>query len=569
MILKKFFIVISLVLISLFTFNTNVSAATDKVAYVTTSIGEDGQRQMLVNYHAYEEGTVVEYTVLSDTSYANKVTVTPTSYSWSYKSPSYSAFRDGFVCKATLDDLTPDTEYRYRIRTASGATSNEYFFKTAPERGTFTFAFLTDSQAVPTQYNIFNTLVGKAKELRPDTAFVFHTGDVTDRGGQPEQWNGFYNQATNLSLMPIASTPGNHEYYLTNKADYISAEVYNQFFNNPQNGPESTLNSSYYFTYGNALFVMLDTIKTSNVNDLKDWFVDVVSNNMRRVIIVGMHIGPFTGGGSYGSSGRSVFNTWAPIFDKFNVDLVLSGHEHNFAPSKAIYQGEVAEKGYGTNYIVGPASGTKTGGFNRDFIFSNNKPLSEFFLNDEVGTVNLNFSRAGILIRVGANDTKLEVFNAEGILYEYSIPTRRPNSFFEIEKDKFMKKIKVEHDEEEGTAKIVWGEDAYGNVKTVKITNGPAVTETFISTPLFVERSIGKVYDGNVYRIQVEVTFTDDTVEEKELVLNLSGEDIEDPEKPEKPKPQPAGCQMGSGVASIIGLVTGLAGVVFVLKRKR
>ena len=47
----------------------------------------------------------------------------------------------------------------------------------------------------------------------------------------------------------------------------------------------------------------------------------------------------------------------------------------------------------------------------------------------------------------------------------------------------------------EGTAKIVWGEDAYGNVKTVKITNGPAVTETFISTPLFVERSIGKVYD--------------------------------------------------------------------------
>ena len=97
-----------------------------------------------------------------------------------------------------------------------------------------------------------------------------------------------------------------------------------------------------------------------------------------------------------------------------------------------------------------------------------------------------------------------------------------------------MKKIKVEHDEEEGTAKIVWGEDAYGNVKTVKITNGPAVTETFISTPLFVERSIGKVYDGNVYRIQVEVTFTDGTVEEK-LVLNLSGEDIEDPEKPEKP----------------------------------
>ena len=81
--------------------------------------------------------------------------------------------------------------------------------------------------------------------------------------------------------MPIASTPGNHEYYLTDEAVNISAEVYNQFFNIPLIGPESTLNSSFYFTYGNALLVMLDTILPSTVNDLNDWFVDVVSNNMR------------------------------------------------------------------------------------------------------------------------------------------------------------------------------------------------------------------------------------------------------------------------------------------------
>ena len=80
----------------------------------------------------------------------------------------------------------------------------------------------------------------------------------------------------------------------------------------------------------------------------------------------------------------------------------------------------------------------------------------------------------------------------------------------------------------------LFGQDAYGNVKTVKLLMVRLLLK-LSSTPLFVERSIGKVYDGNVYRIQVKVTFTDDTVEEKELVLNLSGEDIEDPEKPEKP----------------------------------
>lgn len=550
--------------ISLFTltFNTTVSAATSQVKYVTTSIGQDSSTEMLVNYHAWVEGTVVEYTVKTDTSYSSKKTVTPATSTWSRPAGDYAEFGERTVCKASLSNLTPDTEYRYRVKTPSGATSDEYFFRTSKGSGPVTFAFLTDSQAGVNDYTIFNSLVAKAQDIKKDTAFIFHTGDITDRGGNPEQWEGFYSKSTNLSMMPIASTPGNHEYYLTSKSGYDTAEVYNQFFNNPQNGQESRLNSSYYFTYNNVLFVLLDTVKTESLAEQKEWFRQVVSDNMHRVIIVGMHIGPFTGGGAYSTSGQSVFNAWSPLFDEFNVDLVLSGHEHNFAPSKTIYKKALAPEGFGTNYVVGPASGTKTGGFNRNFTFTNGLTLDDLFLNEEVGTTTLNIGRAGLVITAGGNQTELILFNQSGQVFTYKIPVKRPSSIAEIDKDDFMDEIEIVHDEELGKAKVVWGEEAYGNVKTIKITNASVVTETFIATPLLVEHSLGLVYEGNVYNIKVEVTFTDDTVEERDLVLNLSDE-------PDEPNPKPAGCQMSSAFTLFFGIVSGLAGVVFVLKRKQ
>lgn len=564
--MKKFLIVISLIFISLLTFNTTVSAATTQVKYVTTSIGQDASTEMLINYHAWVEGTVVEYTVKSDTNYANKKTATPTYSEWSRPAGDYSAFGARYVCKVNLSNLTPDTEYRYRVKTPSGAYSDEYYFKTASGYGPVTFAFLTDSQAGVNDYGIFNTLIAKSRDIKRDTAFILHTGDVTDRGGNPEQWEGFYSKSTNLSLMPIASTPGNHEYYLTSSGDYVSAEVYNQFFNNPQNGPEIRKNSSYYFTYNNVLFVMIDSVKSDSYAEQKAWFREVVSNNMRRAIIVGMHIGPFTGGGAYASSGQNVFNQWSALFDEFNVDLVLSGHEHNFAPSKTIYKRDLAPEGFGTNYVVGPASGTKTGGFNKNFVFTNGLTLGELFLNEQVGTTAMNFTRSGIVITAGGNETELVVYNQNGQQFTYRIPVKRPSLIQDISKKDFMKTIKIEHDEEVGRAKVVWSEDAYGNVKTVKVTNGIYFDEVFISVPKLVEQDLGPVYEGNVYNVTVEVTFNDGSVEEKQLVLNLSGEEPVDPNP--KPNPTPVGCQMGSTATIIFGLVSGLAGVVFVLRRK-
>jgi predicted MPP superfamily phosphohydrolase len=569
--LKKNFLIISLLLIVALVPGIKVNAATTDVMYVTTSIGEDASREMLINYHAKVDGTLVEYTVATDSGYANKQTVTPASTNWSYSNNTgLKPFEARFVCKASLTNLNPDTGYRYRIKTPGNAYSNEYFFKTALGRGTSTFLFITDSQATVNEYVSYNTLIAKAKELRPDTSFIVHTGDITDRAGNPDQWNGFYNNGTNLTTMPIASTTGNHEYYTTDSGSYNNPDIYNQFFNNPQNGPESRKNSSYYFTYNNILFVMLDTVSNDTITEQQNWFKEVVSSHMNRIIIVGMHIGAFTGGGItvYADGSKNIYRQWAPIFETFNVDLVLSGHEHNYAPSKMLYQGKVSTNGLGTSYLVGPASGTKTGGYNIDYAFTSTLTLGEAFADDQIGNPMLNLNRAGVIVKAGGNETEVSLFNEYGIAHTYKIAARRPSSVYEVGKDEFMDSFEIVHDEANNNAKLAWGDGAYGNVKTIKVTNGTVVNTLYISSPLFTEQNLGQVFEGNVYPVNVEVVFNDDTTKTKDLELDLSGEDLPpDDDDPTTPA-QPVSCNYGTNIVTIFGLLSSLAAFAFVLKKR-
>lgn len=103
------------------------------------------------------------------------------------------------------------------------------------------------------------------------------TGDQVDRGGYEQQWIDYYNYVPSLGNFLQATIPGNHEYYFSSNGSYISNEIYNQFYNNPTNGPIDRLGSSYYFVWDQILFIMLDTVKTDyNVAQQQEWFRNVV-----------------------------------------------------------------------------------------------------------------------------------------------------------------------------------------------------------------------------------------------------------------------------------------------------
>jgi 3',5'-cyclic AMP phosphodiesterase CpdA len=57
-------------------------------------------------------------------------------------------------------------------------------------------------------------------------------------------------------------------------------------------------------------------------------------------VIVGMHRSFY--GSTYASDSVAVRATWQKIFDRYGVDLVLSGHDHIYARSHSIYNDAIS-----------------------------------------------------------------------------------------------------------------------------------------------------------------------------------------------------------------------------------
>ena len=69
------------------------------------------------------------------------------------------------------------------------------------------------------------------------------------------------------------------------------------------------------------------------------------------------HRSPY-GGRCYADAG--IFRSeWAPVFDELGIDLILTGHDHNYVRTYPLKGGKVVEEGKGTVYMVGNTGGVK------------------------------------------------------------------------------------------------------------------------------------------------------------------------------------------------------------------
>ncbi|WP_373035463.1 purple acid phosphatase family protein [Sulfurimonas sp.] len=101
----------------------------------------------------------------------------------------------------------------------------------------------------------------------------------------------------------------------------------------------------YSIDNGNLHLVMLDSeiIRVDANSDMVTWLKKDLHANKKPWVIVVLHTPPYTDGGhnsdsDYDSVGKmkKVRENLVPIFDKYGVDLVLSGHSHDYERSKLI-----------------------------------------------------------------------------------------------------------------------------------------------------------------------------------------------------------------------------------------
>lgn len=524
-------IIVLLMLVIGFSFTLSVNAATRDVYNVVTCPGENMATQMQINWQSSTEFTdlKVEYTVATDTNYNNSVTVDGVYRSFSRQDGDpKNALYNGFdtprhIWNVKLDNLTPKTEYIYRITDGSTNYTNNYAFETGSLNDEeFSFLFMTDPQYYNETGASKFSFMTETHLQEDDIKFTFITGDISDKGGDSDYWDMFYTKSA-LKKTVFATTVGNHEYY---DKGVVTTDnlIYNQYFYNPQNGPEHVKGSSYWFIYNQALFIMLDSEEKNNLAEQQAWFRDVCNNTQCSYIIVGTHKSSYAGA-QYAEDGKYFIAKWGSIFDECQVDLVLSGHDHMYARTKSIYADEVTEEDYkGTTYILGGSAGIKYYPKKDD-------------TNLEKWDCYFDTKTCCILITLGENlkIKTYEIGSVNGTDYERGklldscvLQRKRFGTVAPtFDKAEFEKSFTVTNNMPDLTSgNISWSEAGYGYVNSVTVTNlnskerlGSVAFINNLATKLEVD---GKFWIGEVNKLQIDINYRDGS--SSQLFLELDND---------------------------------------------
>ena len=250
-----------------------------------------------------------------------------------------------YIHEATLTGLTPNTKYEYRVGYGTDRRSDWYRLETA---GASIYDVLIYPDSQSGDYSQWEEIVKSSALRNPRTALYISMGDLVDNGEHAYQWRTWLNSIKPLSAnVPLATTLGNHEMYTL---DWKMREpyAYLNYFAVPPNGNE-TFNRRYYsYDFGDVHYVVLDTmLYESNHEDNHDthhpdlydvqvqWLRQDLMANTKKWTVVLMHRDPFQYAFDRSGVNRAVgFDDegvlFMPIFDEFNVDLVLSAHLHSY-----------------------------------------------------------------------------------------------------------------------------------------------------------------------------------------------------------------------------------------------
>jgi hypothetical protein len=277
---------------------------------------------------------------------------------------------------APLRGLAPNTEYRYRIRpvgeSASGIVGQ---FTTAPAVvRPFRFAMFGDMGVSAGALENLAQLATAAPEL------CFVVGDLcyADLSGgleplrvldyKPEIWDSWFTQIQpSASRVPWMSTVGNHE--MERDGGELGYDNYLARFQLPGNGAVNK-SVTYHFSFGNVAFVAADgndasfeiTQNRGYLGAAQDQWLDRTLSHYRRdpaidFIVVGFHNCMFCTNAFHGSDGGNR-SRWQALFDKYEVDVVVNGHNHSYERTHPMRAGAPVVEALKGATDVDAASGT-------------------------------------------------------------------------------------------------------------------------------------------------------------------------------------------------------------------
>ncbi len=357
-------------LIALLILAAQTATAQTRESYtIIANPGEDASKNIRLNWHTNDStgNSYCYYTPVSDVKWkktlrakANQETCTVFDSVFSRTADGKDTYESARFLRNTVElkGLKPDTKYKYRIDNYPQVR----YFRTAPKSTEWTAAVISDWHAytpLPKRTAAAIAMLDTLERCNGgEFDLMLHAGDITAWGGSYSFWKDLYANRHFKNYL-WAGVNGNHDNMSRGYA-LTTNEFFRNVNNNPLNGYDGEMGVCYHFTYGDALFIMLNNENMRKDEGLKaaqKWVREVIKGNKAKYIIVMEHYQWF-----FGATGASAqYDRWKELFDECGVDLAIAANSHVYTRSDALFQGKPTDGSKGTVYINTPSSDNERG----------------------------------------------------------------------------------------------------------------------------------------------------------------------------------------------------------------
>ncbi|MBO7745053.1 metallophosphoesterase [Paenibacillus sp. MWE-103] len=245
--------------------------------------------------------------------------------------------------KVTATGLEPNTQYAYRFGDGTDANWSAASNYKTPNPDSYTFMYVGDPQ-IGASGNAATDGIGWQRTMRiakqnfPNIDFVMSGGDQVDTGTSEAQYD-LYLSPDQLKNIPVATTVGNHDTNINYQYHY---NVPNLTTLGGQKVGNDIVNGDYSYTYGDALYMVLNSNSSSTADHAVFMRQAVADHPDTKWRFVTLHHDIYGAGSAHSQSDSLDRRLYLqPVIDELDIDLVFTGHDHSYARSYPLYNNNV------------------------------------------------------------------------------------------------------------------------------------------------------------------------------------------------------------------------------------
>ena len=251
-----------------------------------------------------------------------------------------------------FNHLKPNKIYVYRVGDGKSHWSEWIQFKTAKnEYAPTKFVYFGDAQNDVLSH--WSRVIRMAYQNAPDASFVIHAGDLINNAHKDYEWAQWFKSGgfihSQWTAIPVV---GNHEFIPLNRGDErkLAIQWKPQFTLPIEKELDEKLHETVYTVdYQDIRIIVLNS--NGMLKEQTQYVEQQLKKSTAKWNIITCHHSVFSP--AEGRDFEYARKKWKPLFDEFNVDLVLNGHDHTYArghvPTISTTKGS---KNLGTIYVT-------------------------------------------------------------------------------------------------------------------------------------------------------------------------------------------------------------------------